>query len=117
MLVRISKGKRNEKQRVHKEGVYMSRRYRKRTGLGFIVLMVLCICGIVTYKRIELNRDVAKAQVKIEKLETERINEEKRTVEIKNEEAYRQTIKYIIDVARTKLGLVFKDEILFEKTE
>lgn len=95
----------------------MSRRYKRKTGIGVIAFVVLCICGIVSYKRIELNQASAKAKKEIANLEDKLKSEQERTEEIKKEEAYMQTYKYIEDIARTKLGLVYKDEILFEKTE
>jgi cell division protein DivIC len=93
------------------------RRRARKTGLGLTVIMVLVICGIVTYKRQELDSVNAKATARIEKLQ-EAIDEEKdEAADIEEKKAYVQTKKYIEEMAREKLGLVYKDEIIFKSEE
>ncbi len=43
--------------------------------------------------------------------------EEKRTKEIEDLDKYMQTKKYVEEVAKERLGLVYKDEILFKAKE
>lgn len=40
--------------------------------------------------------------------------EEERTKELEEYEKYTKTVKYVEEVAKEKLGLVYEDEIVFE---
>lgn len=93
------------------------RRKKKRTGLMLTALMVLSICGIVTYKQQELNLAEAKADERIVQLSSQIAEEEKRTEDIEEKKAYVQTKKFIEEMAREKFGLVYKDEIIFKSEE
>lgn len=87
---------------------------RRRTGLRAIALVVLLLCGIVSYKRSGLEAESLKLQERKQEL----VNQEKELKEesksIKEYKAHVQTKKYIEEVAREKLGLVYEDEIIFE---
>ena len=79
--------------------------------------MVLLICGIVVYKRQELSKTNAEAEAQIKELQKE-INKAKEDAkEIEKKKAYVQTQKFIEEMAREKLGLVYEDEIIFEPEE
>lgn len=95
----------------------MRKRSRKRvkpTGLFTIIIVVLLICGIVSYKKIGLesrnNTYIIEEQQSMELIK----KEEERTQELKERKAYVNTKKYIEEVAREKLGLVYEDEIIFK---
>lgn len=53
-------------------------------------------------------------QAKEEALQEEIAKEEARAAEIEEFEAYTQTKKYVEEVAKDKLGLVYEDEIIFK---
>ena len=95
----------------------MRKRYKKRTGIGLIAVVVLLICVVVAYRRIDLENERDKLQLKVEKLEKQMREQEERTTEIKNFTAYVQTKKYIEEIARDKLGLVYEDEIILKPIE
>ena len=95
----------------------MRRRYKKGTGIGIIVFVVLILFGIIAYKKIDLEKRSVQAKQKIEILNAQIQEEEERAEEIKNLEAYVQTKRYIEDVAREKLGLVYEDEIILQQEE
>jgi len=95
----------------------MKRRYKNRTGIGIIVLVVLVICGIVAYKRVDLNAQNTDLLKKQEVLESQIIDQQEKETEIESLRAYAQTKQYIEDIARKKLGLVYKDEIIFKSEE
>lgn len=90
------------------------RRKTRRTGLRLIAVMVLIICGIVTYKRQELDKTNIKAEARMEELEDAIEEEQEKAEELEEQKAYVQTKKYIEEIAREKLGLVYKDEIIFK---
>lgn len=90
------------------------KRKARRTGLMLIAVMVLIISGIVTYKRQGLDKTNVKAEARIEELKEDIANENEEAEKIQELRAYVQTKKYIEEVAREKLGLVYEDEIIFK---
>lgn len=79
--------------------------------IAFVVI-IFCLC--VGVKAHSLKREKAELAAKQEMLEKQIKDEEKRTEELEALEKYMQTKKYMEDVARDKLGLVYPDEILIE---
>lgn len=92
----------------------MRNKHKRRTGIGIISFVVLILCGIILLKRIGLVEEKKDKEIVIEKLDTSIDDEEDRAKEITKEEAYRQTDRYIEDIAREKLGLVYEDEIILK---
>lgn len=79
--------------------------------ITFAVLMILIIIFV---RSGELNEKKT-AYEKREKYLLEQIEEQnKRSAEIEEYRDYMQTKQYIEDMAKTKLGLVYEDEIIFE---
>ena len=95
----------------------MRRSYKKGTGIGIIAFVVLILFGIVAFRKIDLEKQSVQAKQKIEELDAQIAEEKERTEEIKNLEAYVHTKRYIEDMAREKLGLVYKDEIILKQEE
>lgn len=93
----------------------MRRSYKKRTGIGIIVFVVLMICGIVSYRKIDLEKQSDKYTQEIDKLDAQIEEQKERATDIKNMEVYVQTKHYIEDIAREKLGLVYEYEVLFKR--
>lgn len=92
----------------------MRRNKKKGTGIGVIAFVVLILCAIVSYSRVGLGQEREEAELKINRLEAQKQEELERKEEIAEYKAYTKTDKYIEDMARDKLGLVYEDEILFE---
>lgn len=95
----------------------MAGRNKKKTGIGIITFIVLCLCAIIFYRRIGLEKVKESREYVIKMKESELEEEQDRALDIKNLEAYVQTKKYIEEVAREKLGLVYEYEILFKCDE
>ena len=95
----------------------MRRTSRNKTGIGVIAFVVMILFAIVSYRRVSLGQERDEAQIRISRLEEQYKQEQDRTTEIEEFKAYTKTKKYIEDMAREKLGLVYKDEILFEPEE
>lgn len=93
------------------------RRRKNRTGIGVIAFVVLSICGIVAYGKTNLEDEMKGYTKKKESLQKQITQEEDRKTDLKNLEAYVQTKKYIEEVAREKLGLVYEYEIIFKAEE
>ena len=76
------------------------------------VVIVFCIC--VGTKSVSLKKESRELSKKQEMLESQIKDEEQRTKDLEALEKYMQTKKYMEDVAKNKLGLVYPDEILIE---
>jgi len=89
----------------------------RRKNLALVAFVVIVLCGVISFKKIELNQKIDSYEKKISQLEAEKAEEEQRTEEIEEYKAYVQTKKFIEQEARDKLGLVYPDEIIFEPEE
>lgn len=91
----------------------MKKRKRKQSYFA-ITTVVLFLCGMVTFKKYELTDTLKQNEKKLEALKTEKEDLLKEQDEISDYEDYVQTKKYIEEIAREKLGLVYEDEIIFQ---
>lgn len=88
---------------------------KKRNGLRLITLMVMIICGVVLYRTRDLEKDVKQKDQKIEKLNHLIEEQSERTLTLEEKKAFQSTKRYIEEVARTKLGLYYPDEIIVKE--
>lgn len=101
----------------------MSRRiaFRKkrqnRLGMFLVLTAVLMLLLVVSIKSNELKVKQSIYLTKEEKLKEQIADETKRTEEIEEFGKYTKTKKYAEEVAKDKLGLVNKDEIIFKSEE
>ena len=86
----------------------------RRKNLSVVAFVVVVLCAVISFKKIELNQKIVSYEKKIAQLEAQKAEEELRTEEIEEYKAYVQTKKFIEQEARDKLGLVYPDEIIFE---
>lgn len=78
----------------------------------FFVVFIFCICiGVKVNSLRAQKKELAEKQTMLEK---EIESEEQRAEDLEALEKYMQTKKYMEEVARDKLGLVYPDEILIE---
>lgn len=96
---------------------FQGKKRKRRAGLSIIVICVLAICAVVIYKQIGLNEEYDVRVAEYENLLKEKQEEEERSVEIEKFKMYTETNKYIEDIAREVLGLVYEDEIIFVPEE
>ena len=80
-----------------------------------VTLVLLMLIVVVNIRKGELREKQAVYAARQE-LQRKIDQEEARSEEIREYEKYTQTQKYIEDMAKEKLGLVYEDEIVF-KTE
>ncbi|MGN0154718.1 MAG: septum formation initiator family protein [Lachnospiraceae bacterium] len=90
------------------------RKKKNNKGLPVIVFVVIVFCLCIGLKSISLKRESEELSKKQAVLENQIKSEEQRTKELEDLEKYMQTKKYMEDVAKDKLGLVYPDEILIE---
>ena len=98
----------------------MARRiaYRKkrqnRTGMLLVTMVVLMMLVVVTVKSVELRGKKEAYEQKEMALQEEIDAEKLRTEEIEEYGKYTQTKKYVEELAKDKLGLVYEGEIIFK---
>ena len=88
---------------------------KRNTGFKLIAFVILLLFGIVTYNRSALEQERKEKEAELHNLQLIYAREQERTLELNEEKAYRQTKKYIEELAREKIGLVYEDEIIFEE--
>lgn len=94
-----------------------AQRRRNLLGIRLITFAILSLLVVASFGKMKL-RQKSEAYQKQEELLTARLEDEKaRSREIEELAKYVQTKKYVEEVAKERLGLVYKDEILFKATE
>ncbi len=90
---------------------------KKRLELRIVTLAVLCLLIVASFgkHRLRLKNDAYRQRE--EELMAQIQEEEERTQEIEELRIYVRTKKYAEEVAKERLGLVYKDEILFKAKE
>lgn len=92
--------------------------YRKkrqnRVGMILVTIVVLMMLVVVTVKSIELRGKREAYELKETALQEEIDAEKLRTEEIAEYGKYTQTKKYVEELAKDKLGLVYDGEIIFK---
>jgi cell division protein DivIC len=78
-----------------------------------VALVVFLVMAVVTVKRGELEQKIQEHTAKEEKLLKQLEAEQTRAEEIEEYRKYTQTKKFVEEIAKDKLGLVYEDEILF----
>ena len=99
----------------------MSHRYNShranKTGKMCVTLIVLAMIGVMSVQIVTLYKKDQQLIAQEALLEKQKEGELARQKEIEEYEAYTKTQEYIEDVAKSKLGLVYKDEIIFKEKE
>lgn len=89
----------------------------RRWGFRIVVFAVLCLLIVASVGKLQLRQKNAAYQQREEELLALIEKEEARTEEIEELKKYVQTKKYVEEVAKERLGLVYEDEILFKAEE
>ncbi len=79
--------------------------------IGFVVMLLFCLVG---YNTINLKNKVNDGAERESILENQIEDAEKTSEELETREQYMQTKKYVEDVAKDKIGLVYPDEIVIK---
>ncbi len=90
---------------------------KNRSGLVVITVAVMLLCGIIIFKEKDLLTEKAALESKVEELNAQIEEESEIKKELSAKKAYMQTVRYVEDVAREKLGLVFPNEIIFREKD
>lgn len=96
-----------------KKAAYRKKR-QNRFGMFLVSIVVIMLLVVVAVKSNELKEKKDYYAQKEQQLQEQIAEEEKRAEEIADYEKYTQTKKYIEDVAKDKLGLVYEGEIVLK---
>ena len=96
-----------------KKAAYRKKR-QNRFGMFLVSIAVIMMLVVVSFKSVELKEKKEVYHQKEVALEEQIETEQERAEDIAEFEKYTQTKKYIEEVARDKLGLVYEGEILFK---
>ncbi len=89
------------------------RKKENKIGLMLVLLVVVLLIIVVSVPSMKLLKRVEQNNMRIANLEQQIADEEKRSDEIEEYTKYTKTKKYVEEVARDKLGLVYDGEIVF----
>ena len=90
---------------------------KKRMEFRLVFATVLCLLLVASFGTFQLQQKNQAYQQQEEEHLAQISEEEERTQEIEELKKYVETKKYVEEVAKERLGLVYEDEILFKATE
>ena len=91
----------------------VKRKQRRQNGLRIIALAVIVVFAVMAYNSVSLQKDKRALEKQYSELEEKLQNEQERSEILKDRAAYMQTTRYIEEIARERLGLVYEEEIIF----
>lgn len=98
-----------------KRKVAYRKRQQNKFSMFLVGLVVLMIMVVVAIDSMELQRKIDEQTTKETELLAQKEAEEIRAAEIEEYRKYTQTKRYVEEVAKDKLGLVYEGEILFKE--
>ncbi|MDE6663324.1 MAG: septum formation initiator family protein [Lachnospiraceae bacterium] len=96
-----------------KKAAYRKKR-QNRMAMILVTIVVLMMFVVVAVKSVELREKKEFYELRVAQLQEEIDAEMARTEEIEEYGKYTQTKKYVEEVAKDKLGLVYEGEIIFK---
>jgi cell division protein DivIC len=94
-----------------------SKRKHRSSGTVGITIIVLAFLAVMTVQIINIKAKDAEYEAKEEELQQQYAEETERASEIDDMETYMKSSEYIEDIAKSKLGLTYKNEIIFKEKE
>ena len=88
---------------------------KKMTGFGLLVVLTLLLCGFLTYATVQLRKERDEKLLKQQELQTKIAEQQQESAKLDIKKDYTKTKKFVEEMARKVLGLVYPDEILFEE--
>lgn len=97
--------------------VAFRKKRQNRLGMVCVSVVVIMVCVVILIKSTELKQKQEAYVKREEALQQQIETEEERAQELIEYEKYTKTAKYVEEVAKDKLGLVYDDEIIFESED
>ena len=94
-----------------------SRRTSNKPSMILVSTVVVMILVVICIKNSELKEKLAEYDKKEAYLLSEIKLQEERTQDIEEYRKYMKTMQYVEDMAKSRLGLVYEDEIIIEADE
>ena len=89
----------------------------RKNGLKIIAVAVLVLFAVITYSGTRLQEEKRSLETRKKELEAQLQTEQERSEELEEQRAYMQTVRYIEDIARKVLGLVYPDETILRPAD
>lgn len=83
----------------------------------WLAIAVVLLFGVMSYNSMELLKEKRALEAEQKELQARLQEEQERTGELKERRAYMQTVRYIEEIAREVLGLVYPDEVILRQEE
>lgn len=96
---------------------YKKKKNENRFGMFMAALTILIVAVAVGYNSYSLLEKRAEYKAEIESLSSQIQDEQDRAEELDELQKYTGTKKYIEEIAKDKLGLVYDNEIIFKKDD
>lgn len=96
-----------------RKAAYRKKRQNK-TGMLLVTMVVIMMLIVVSVKSVELREKRAAYMERVQDLTEQIEGEQARAEAIEEYEKYTQTKRYVEEIAKNKLGLVYEGEIIFK---
>ena len=90
------------------------KRHQNKFSMFLVSLTVLMVLAGVSIKKVQLQKKQEALLLEEAQLDEKIAGEEKRAQEIEEYDKYTQTKKYVEEIAKERLGLMYEGEILFK---
>lgn len=100
----MSAGKRNKKR-------------KRMKGFGLLIVLSALLCGVIWYATEGVRKERDEKLAKKQELERQIAVQYEETERLEIEKEYTGTRKFVEEMARKVLGLVYPDEVVFEEKE
>jgi len=90
---------------------------KRKNGLKIIAVAVLVLFAVITYSSVELQREKRALEKHKQELEEEYQTQQELSEELERKKAHMQTFRFIEELAREVLGLVYPEETILRPEE
>ena len=100
-----------------KRKVAFRKKKQNRLGMMLVTIVVAMLCAVILVRMTDLRNKQKNYIEKEETLKEQIAGEEQRALDLVEYEKYTKTSKYVEEVAKDRLGLVYGDEIIFQSED
>ena len=93
------------------------KRRRRSNGAVGIIVIVIAFLAVMVVQIVRIKAKDVEYEAKEQELKQEYEEETQRATELDDLESYMQSSEYIEDVAKSKLGLTYENEIIFKEKD
>ncbi len=93
------------------------RRSRNKGSVLCVGIIVIAFLSVMSIQAVRLNKKSEAKQEEYEEKQKQLEAEQQRSVELDEYEVYVNSPEYIEDIAKSKLGLAYENEIIFKESK